>query len=272
MKPHERKRNRRINEVNQMFASLALTEPITQVGFIPVLLRMTQQITRETGPQKAEQGGYFGGVVKNGVFCIFDNHCRGFNLGSHVTFDNFVPLLEIEIFKRIIEKIPAYRTVIYHNHPRASRQTLEESFGRDAKTYIDVFRRGLESGIYEVLGITDLDESINEEVSRQISDQDIRNTPGRYNLVISPTFREGNPFSHLNFYDLKTGSLFPGLVPVTKIPESKVKRELKIRLEAPDKIYQEHFGSSDLLDLTEEGYRRAFLTMHGLDYKDFESK
>ncbi|MCK5615676.1 hypothetical protein KAR91_78150 [Candidatus Pacearchaeota archaeon] len=241
-------------------SDLALEKNITKVVLTPEIFKLTGYILNETDAiERKEQGGFLGGVLKNETFYIFDNHLMGFGRSKRVDFKRRTTVSDDELDRRISEALPNYRTVIYHNHPPITREQLIQEFGSDAETYISQIKQSLEMGIYEGLGITTLDEAINEEASRILSQEDIENTPGRYNMLISPTKRESNPTAHLNFYDLKKKSL----VPISVNGEDDIREELKTQGRIQRQWRKDTFGASNFSKLTLEQYIRAELIHEG---------
>ena len=260
----------RIRKGNQMFADLALTETIDEVRFQPELFEMTRTIAHEYSDNRSEQGGFLGGVVKNGIFYIFDHHRRGSGIEGVLEFNYDLRPIDFSRFERIFGSIPGYKTIIYHNHPRVTQMSMVDEIGIEALDFIRTIKTDFDNGIYAELGIRDLDDAVNEELSRVLSPTDVRNTPGRYNLVISPTFSGDSLSSHLNFYDLRSGTFrfSHRLVPCKTCNPEEISQETQIYERTTRQWFIETFGCLELGDFSEEQHRRAYYLVNGLPVPD----
>ena len=159
-----------------------------------------------------------------------------------VTFDNSYFPAQNDFLQKAKEKIPALVTVQYHNHPRISVSNL------DPKT-IKFLESGILGGVYDYLrdyGIEPTLENVaTEEVTRQLSEQDILSAVGDLSILLTDTLREGNEFSHINAYLIKGKGAYP-----------KKLRVAKLETEDADLI-KYHSEMVDIIDLIyQQNYKR----------------
>ncbi len=244
---------------------LALTEDMDIALFNPQMLDLTSRIAKEaSGDHMPEQGGYFGGILIDRKFYIFDHEQTGKgDLCRCVFYDDVENPLMDKFLEIIVESMPDYRTIVYHSHPRIDRDKVKSLLGRDADALIDTIRTGLANGVYEHCGIKNIDDALNEEIARRLSEGDVRKMPGRYNLVLSNTPREGDPFAHLNLYDIKRGlpqgrCLKTGTYQKTEVPWLAERFEQVV-----NRYKKEVYGAEDLTTLGQGGLQRAFLMNQG---------
>src|SRR3989338_8210629 len=125
---------------------------------------------------------------------------------NSVTFDNSYFPAQNDFLQKAKEEIPALLTIPYHNHPRISISNL------DPKT-IQFLESGILDGVYDYLrdyGIEPTLENVAaEELTRQLSEQDISSTIGDLSILLTDTLKEVDEFSHINAYLIKRGDILP---------------------------------------------------------------
>lgn len=235
---------------------------LNEIALSPDLVRLTRTIVGESSQyDRHEQGGFFGGVVRNGLFLLWDNRQTASGEdGKCVLYDRStgVQNLDLDFHTRREKAIPDFRTVRYHSHPRVSRKTLVDELGSEAERIIQFVQREYDLGVYSFLGIDNLDDALNEALSRHLSSSDLAQNKGRYHLLISPTIYLGRELSHINFYDLERNRVLPVRVasetelrPFKKI-ENKVLKEWKIA----------NFGTHDFSLLTPREREKIYMKIH----------
>ena len=241
------------------FEKTELIEPITAVAISPQILRLTKTIVEESSLyDRHEQGGFFGGVVRNRTYFLWDNRQTATGSDGECVFYDQRRLfreIDIDFQNRRMQAMPDFKTVRYHSHPKVTEQTLTAELGAEASILVDHVKIEFEAGIFSSLGITTLDDAINEALSRHLSQRDLDANTGRYHLLISPTVYEQRPRSHLNFYDLQSGRL----VPIRLASE----RELKPFLRTEERVIKEwkvaNFGHYDFDQLTKAQLEAAHI-------------
>ena len=251
-----------------IYEQVELKEPIREVALSPSLARLTLQIVKESSTiERYEQGGFFGGVVRKGTLILWDNRQTAIgHEGNCVLYDKKGRIdsfrqIDNDMHQRTLVAIPDFKTIRYHSHPPINENILRTKLDQQtASNLIEAIRKELEAGIYSHLGITSLDEALNEIFSRQLSTDDSEQTVGKYHLLISPTVNPRKPFSHINVYDLRAGEerLIPvrrakkeELAPFTKI-EKRIQKEWKIA----------NFGTEFLWMLTREQVQEAYIKIY----------
>jgi len=146
--------------------------------------------------------------------------------------DSYFPL-QNEFLRRAKLEIPSLTTVLYHNHPRIDVSQL------DKKT-VKFLEECILEGIYGYLrdyGIEPTLENVaTEELTRQLSEDDIIPTVGRVSVLLTDTPRESDDFSRINAYRVRQGCypFFERLKVVSL--ESKSIEYIKTYKELTDKI------------------------------------
>lgn len=251
---------------------IALVEPVNEIVLPKNLLDLTKTVAREShrGPEKTEQAGYLAGYVKDEKYFVTHNTPLGMDINGRVGLE-ILPKHATIYEEMISQRIPNYRTLLYHSHPRIDVLSLKRMCPpEDAKLIIEHAKKEMKSGIFDYLKdegrLLTLDEVVNEMFSRDLSEHDLDLTPGNYHLLISSTLSEKNPFSHLNFYriekDRQSTSILKTRVRTPYLTRS-ISKELKTEEEIDEDYREKVLGfprkSNNLDEL-------AGMTQKQLDY------
>jgi hypothetical protein len=205
---------------NHEWMKHALDENIERVVIDSSMIdALKRNVIEFRGNFMPESLGYFRGAMKDDKYFIFDRaYCGGYDGNSvkipdEITYDKYLERI-------LAETIPNYSTVIYHSHPRITQEILRKFNPNQAEEIIDIAKKDINQGIYDYFidegRDININEALTEMLGRELSDDDLENTPGRYHLLFTDTLSKNNPFSYFNFYDIKKNNKKKVLIPVDK--------------------------------------------------------
>ena len=190
-----------------------LIEPVKRVVFAPGMERFSKQSAIESfncNERRPEVCGYLEGFVINSEFYVISNNLLAIELDEKTTIKYPSPM-QNEVTKRYAKELNGFRTALFHTHPRVFVENLKEI----GINHLNFLKEEMNNGIYDYMGNdVNLNQVVNEVLSRSLSEADINVTPGNYHLLISPTSREDNPTAHLNFYRINSEEDYPSLIPL----------------------------------------------------------
>ncbi|MEN9649406.1 MAG: hypothetical protein RL094_373 [Candidatus Parcubacteria bacterium] len=226
-----------INETTTpVWQELALDHPGIAKFVMPELVVRN---FREDSYQPVETSGFLTGILQGDTFYILANNplCWGkakpFGGREYRTValepeerGPWWVFLE-EVNRRFALREQQARTVIWHTHCRTTVATLQEMWPDEATAYIEVLQEEMQEGHFDHLGFNgarpSLDDVVNDVISRQLSEADISLTPGNTHLLITETWREQSPLSHLNAFKLVPGSKAYGKISIETISQQPPK-------------------------------------------------
>ncbi len=190
---------------------------------------------KEDAGLPVETSGFLTGIYYRDAFYVLGNNplCWGKarpifgieyrTVGLTPTRDHSWVFME-EITRRFAAIAENVRTVLWHNHCKTTTATLLEMWPDEGQVYLDVLQEELVEGGFDYLGIggkrPTIDEVVNEVISRKLSLADIEYTPGNTHLLITDTFKESAPLSHLNAFKLISTKSVLGTMPIEVLEQS----------------------------------------------------
>ena len=241
----------------ELLIQKALDVPIREVRLSPDLAMYATNESLDVAQRidRSENAKWLYGIVEDGVFYADVLTDGGFGGNGGVSIED-VPAYEAVLLHTLLDD-SSYRTVLCHTHPAVTATRLRASLGEDAELLITQATQDLEEGLFSYLGpAATIDDVLTEIYSRQLSDDDLRNTPGRYHLLITPTAPR-----HLNWYDLSTGDLVKVVEDMTSPIFSRIEKRHQKKKRA---WLKEVFGATDVFRLSPERGLRAYLIGHRL--------
>jgi len=200
-----------LQDDTQIWKDKVLVEPIDEVVLNQIILESTRMTAEQANKPPydfdlPECGGIMYGSLVEKKFYIFFKNCLVNNFNSFVTLPLLIPQ-DVKLIKELSDKLNGFRTIIYHSHPKITQETLKKFYPEISKEIISLIQDEIDNGIHNHLSRNgtkpSLDRVFNETLSRTLSEDDMKNTVGKYHLLISPTLYENDNVSHLNLYKLK---------------------------------------------------------------------
>lgn len=287
----------------QIWKKKVLVESIDEVVLSPEILELTRQESRESGGDdsydhnvftRREVGGFLHGILQKNIFYAFSKEVLAGCGGGAITFEES-RLLDALVAENFAKELRNYRTMMYHTHYKLTEEKLWRYFPENAPEITELIQDEISQGIHDhlftgeinfpseispedresFLKVYKFNRVLNEVMTRNLSEEDIRNSIGKYHLLISPTLYSNDSCSHLNQYIIKNKK--KGLVEKVRIRGSK--KEEKSFFDSLNKKYRtildkstkefglKFFGAdiTNLNNLTEEQYERAsFYLLYGI--------
>jgi hypothetical protein len=205
---------------NHEWMKHALDENIERVVIDSSMIdALKRNVIEFRGNSMPEFLGYFRGAIEDDKYFIFDRAYCGSYDGNSVKIPNEINYNKY-LEKILAETIPNYSTVIYHSHPRITQKVLKKFNSNQAEEIINIAKEDINKGIYDYFidegRKINIKEILTEMLGRELSSDDLENTPGRYHLLFTDTLSKNNPFSYFNFYDLKEKNKKKVSIPVDK--------------------------------------------------------
>lgn len=253
---------------------LVIVEPIKELVLTEGLLEGTKGISSEgRAINYTEQGGYFGGFYREGLYLVDRVVNLGLDENSRVSLK--APSKVKTIYEEMISReISNYRTCIFHSHPRITVEGLKLLAPHEVDEILAHAKHEMESGLHDYFKkegrpLT-LEEVVNEMVTRDLSAQDIAMTPGNYHLLISPTLSDRNHLSHLNFYKIARNRRLANLVKTRVASESDLAyfsqefdKQEKVRARFNYEVFGFPSSEEEMDKMTPEQYSYAWDVLHG---------
>jgi len=211
--------------------SYALRGPVNEVVIEPATERFLLETSKECwGPRHPERAGFVNGLLIDHNFYIFAPQLLRCSGGAEIKIPMILhPYDEMETLA-IGERVPNFRTVLFHSHPGLTEDSLHNLFPEQAESLISLFKREIELGIHDWINKDktkiSLDQVITESLTRGLGEEDISATPGDYHLLLTNTNSDPNSHAHINFWYLLDRH------PTRTLPTRKMKVS-DIRLLAP---------------------------------------
>lgn len=221
-----------------VWRTLALSDPgIREI----VLPGWYHRVSALDSMLQIERSGYLVGVVFDQSFYVIAHHSLGAGKGPRIDGSeirgvmidverNHSWIFQEEVAQRFSENCEHTKTIILHNHPHTKLEDLTKMCEIEAKAIMEVLNEEISEGYFDHLakdGRVDIDDVVNEVVSRKLSLADIQNTPGLYHILLTDTYRPPTSSStHINAYRL-TSLGAPekiGIVPMFRKPASARKK------------------------------------------------
>ncbi len=189
-----------------------------KVVITPHILRYTTEISEACRIHSdSEQGGYLGGILEGNIFYATNISVNSYSSWHRLRLKDDHGR-ERSFFMEAERQGLEFKTLPFHSHPGddpKQRAAIPSNWVRRNKDYFDQIEKQVAQGMFGNLSVVDV---VNEDM-RQLSAEDIDNIPGNFQMLISPTYKLPNPFSHLQVYRIGSDRNFPEIREVKgKIP------------------------------------------------------
>jgi len=261
-------------DTNASWRDYALKERIEIVALAPEVERFLNDTARECwGNCYPEQAGHISGVVEGETFYALRPKLLAHSPDGEVSIPWRLHPADEEDTLRTGEEFKNFRTVLYHSHPKITRESLRKLFP-NAASLVEVLEKEIAEGIWDGLiqGRTrpSIDEVLTETLTRSLSGEDVAVTPGNYHLLVTHTPRKADPRAYINFWHINPTRIPDRLVKVRRMGHLEMKRLAPVieRMNhISNQLSQELFGHIDLEDLN-EGSNREDMWLRMLRVED----